>query len=259
MKKSLIALAVAGAAALSLSASAFAGGDVAAYAPEAPASTGGFYVLGGLGWGHQSLSDRTAPAAFTAATVTASTPAGVTSFKAGTKSGFAQTVAAGYKFAGMTGDMSFLNYLGLELGFKNFQNGNWKVMSGSTDTGVKVDNKVYLFDLQAVATVPVQDKFYVQALAGGAYVHVKHDFSQSGFTAGSNSNWNFAFELGARAGYHVTQNVDVQLAYEHVFGRSKPFNSNATSGTNFYNSNYVPGLDIVTANVVYNFGDDFLG
>lgn len=143
------------------------------------ASTGQFYVDGGMGYGKTDTAGISLPKL--------------------DENGLVYTFGGGYQFN---------NYLGLEAGYTRFPD-----VKASKNLIAK-DNK--LIDIAAKGILPLSNKFNVFGKLGVA--RVGSDFAQGVFTNDgrsiSGSQSKILPYLGAGLGYSLTQNVDfsVQLA-----------------------------------------------
>ncbi len=123
---------------------------------------------------------------------------------------------------------------GMEFGFSGYSSTEFTIKSTAVSTfmgqtftaSAKACGNihVYIADLLLTATLPISSSAYLFTNAGAAYVYMKQTVSFDG-SSGSQSVERVAPEVGVGVGFHASQNADITLSYQQIFGRGNISNS----------------------------------
>jgi OOP family OmpA-OmpF porin len=147
------------------------------------------------------------------------------------------------------GGYHFTEYLGVEAGYSTIGNSTTDTNLGfgaSTSETMKASS----FQISAVGTYPINDKFDLFAKIGAANTKLDYTYSAIGATptSGSGSATKTNLLIGVGAQYNINQHFGIRASYED-FGKTNlvaSFSDGSTGSANF-------GLKVFSVGGVYNF------
>lgn len=147
------------------------------------------------------------------------------------------------------GGYHFTQYLGVEAGYSTIGDATTNTNLGfgaSTSETMKASS----FQVSAVGTYPINDKFNVFAKIGAANTKLDYTYSAIGATptSGSGSATKTNLLIGVGAQYNINQHFGIRASYED-FGKTNlvaSYNDGSTASANF-------GLKVFSVGGVYNF------
>jgi OOP family OmpA-OmpF porin len=158
----------------------------------------GMYIAGSAGSGMAASSIKTD-------LDTALTAGGIKSIKSSISDGTAMSGALGYEYN---------SNFAAEAGYFNSGTLAYKA-TGTGVASIKSDTKVTGFQLAAVGTAPLSDKFSVFGKLGYSFLTTKSDIT-IGTVKSTASEKNNGVGFGLGASYKLTDNIRVKASYEMI-------------------------------------------